>query len=121
MTAAFDTLAYTQKLRSTGVTPDQAEGHAEALKAALAETVATRADLKDVETTLKADIAAVRTDLQTTEAALKTDSLALRHEIELVRRDVQAVESRIIIRLTAVVVTTVVVTGAILGILTVLF
>jgi hypothetical protein len=114
MTAAFDTLAYTQQLRSGGVPPDQAEVHANALKAALAETVATRSDLKNTEAALSADVAAVRHDLQTTEAAL-------RHEIELVRRDMQAMENRIIIRLTAVVVTTVVVTGTILGILTVLF
>jgi Protein of unknown function (DUF1640) len=90
----FDTLAYTQKLRSTGVPPDQAEGHAEALKAALAETVATkgdveavRRDLKDVETALRtaltADIAAVRHDLQTIEAALRADMAGLDHKIEV--------------------------------------
>jgi hypothetical protein len=119
----FDTLAYSQKLRAAGVPPDQADAHADALKAALAETPevskgATKSDLKDVETALRAD-------LTTTETALRHDLQAtaadLRHEIELVRRDMQAMENRIIIRITAVVVTTVVVTGAILGILTVLF
>jgi hypothetical protein len=114
MTAAFDTLAYTQKLRSAGISPEQAEAHAEALKAALAETVATKSDLKDVQTALGNDITAVRRDLKDVETALRNDlqateavlrqeiravDTALRHEIELVRKDVESLGWKLTVRL----------------------
>jgi hypothetical protein len=75
---SFDTLAYSQKLRSSGIPSEHAEAHAEALKAALAETVAT-----------KSDVEAVRRDLKDVEAALKL-------EIERVRREMAEAKTDII-------------------------
>ncbi len=41
----FDTLAYARRLKEAGVTEAQAEAHAEAVRAAITEGVATKADL----------------------------------------------------------------------------
>ena len=48
----FDTLSYARRLKEAGVDEDQAEAHAEAVRDAITEGAAT-----------KADIAAVRTDI----------------------------------------------------------
>ena len=45
MGAVFDTLAYARRLREAGVSETQAGGRAEALRAAFADSVATKADL----------------------------------------------------------------------------
>lgn len=50
MAAALDTLEYARKLREAGLTEKLAEGHAQALAAAMTDSLATKADLKDVET-----------------------------------------------------------------------
>ena len=49
MAAAFDTLAYARRLRSVGVSEEQAEAHAEALAATVTETLATKQDLRELE------------------------------------------------------------------------
>ena len=49
MAAAFDTLAYARRLRSVGVSEEQAEAHAEALAAMVTETLATKQDLRELE------------------------------------------------------------------------
>ena len=56
----FDTLAYARRLKEAGVAEDQAEAHAEAVRAAITEGVATRADLKTEIAPLKAELRAVR-------------------------------------------------------------
>ena len=43
----FDKLAYIDRLKTGGVDEEKARAHAEALDAALRETVATRQDLRD--------------------------------------------------------------------------
>ncbi len=48
-TAAFDTLTYARRLKAAGVDEAQAEAHAEAVRDAITEGVATKADLKDLE------------------------------------------------------------------------
>ena len=58
----FDTLAYTQTLRSGGVPDRQAEAHAEAARTARAG-LATKADIAALHANLRADIAALRADL----------------------------------------------------------
>ena len=47
--SAFDILAYVRRLRSVGVSQEQAEAHAEALSAAVLDTLATKQDLRDLE------------------------------------------------------------------------
>ena len=54
--AAFGTLAYTRRLKEAGVTDTLAEAHADALRAAFNEGVATRADLSRLEARLIARI-----------------------------------------------------------------
>jgi len=49
---AFDTLAYARKRKAAGVGEAQAEAHGEAVRDAVTEGVATRADIRD----LKAEI-----------------------------------------------------------------
>ena len=56
---AFDTLAYARKLKAAGVGEAQAEAHAEAVRDAVTEGVATKADIRD----LKADVRDLKTEI----------------------------------------------------------
>ena len=49
MAIAFDTLAYARRLRAAGFSEEQAEGQAQALAAAMTDTLATRQDLRELE------------------------------------------------------------------------
>ena len=67
MSATFDTLALAQALRDKAkFTPEQAEGTAEALASALSGGLATKADLREVEAALKAEIARLETRIEAT-------------------------------------------------------
>jgi predicted phage-related endonuclease len=92
MTTAFDTLAYTQKLRSAGIANEQAEAHAEALKAALAETVATKQDVDAVRRDLKEVETALRTELKNVETAVRTE---LKNVETAVRAELKDVETAV--------------------------
>ena len=46
----FDTLVYARRLKEAGVDEAQAEAHAEAVRDAITEGVATKADIADVRT-----------------------------------------------------------------------
>ena len=46
---AFDTLAYSKKLRAVGFTQEQAEAQAEALSGIVSEKLATKQDLRELE------------------------------------------------------------------------
>jgi hypothetical protein len=63
---AFDTLTYARRLREVGVPQEQAGAHAEALAAAVTETLAT-----------KQDLLATKQDLNDLAAATKQDMAAL--------------------------------------------
>ncbi len=64
----FDRLAYIDRLKRGGIGDDQARAHAEAMDAALRESVATRADIAG----LSSAIAALDSKFQTTITALDT-------------------------------------------------
>lgn len=49
MAIALDTLAYARRLREAGLSEEQAEGHAQALAAAMTDTLATKLDLRELE------------------------------------------------------------------------
>ena len=49
MAMALDTLAYARRLREAGFSEQQAEGQAEALAAAMTDTLATKQDLSELE------------------------------------------------------------------------
>jgi len=48
MAIALDTLAYARRLREAGLSSELAEGHAEALAAAMTDTLATKQDLSEL-------------------------------------------------------------------------
>ena len=56
---SFDTLKIAQDLKGAGFTEQQAEALTDAIKDAFTDTVATKADIQTLETTLKADIQTV--------------------------------------------------------------
>ena len=76
----FDKLAYVAALQASGFNQEQAAAQANALDAALRETVATKSDISDV----RHEIELVRHEIE-----------LVRNEIELVRRDIQNVETRL--------------------------
>lgn len=49
MVYAFDTLAYSKKLRDKGVPQDQAEAHAEAIREFVMAELATKADIRELD------------------------------------------------------------------------
>jgi hypothetical protein len=72
MALALDTLAYARRLREAGFTEQQAEGQAEALAAAMTDTLATKQDLQELEVRVDARFAATRHDLR--EFEVRVDS-----------------------------------------------
>ncbi len=52
----FDTLASMRRLEAAGIEPKQAEAHAEAVRDAVTESAATKADLKAATAELKAEL-----------------------------------------------------------------
>ena len=73
MEAPFDTLAYARRLREAGVSEAQAGAHAEALRAAFAEGVATKADLRAEVARLEARMVGLETRMDGLETRM--DSL----------------------------------------------
>lgn len=74
MVYAFDTLAYSKRLRDKGVPQEQAEAHAEAIREFVMADLATKADLQGL-----------KSDLQTLSAHFdaKLDTLSLRLTVRL--------------------------------------
>ncbi len=89
---AFDTLTYAKKLQESGFTSQQAEAQAEALHAVVDENLATKRDMKELETRLS-------------------------HEIELVRRDIEQVRRDIIIWLGGLIVVATAALGVLMKVL----
>jgi hypothetical protein len=59
MAIALDTLAYVKALREAGFTEQQAEGQAQALAAAMTDSLATKHDLREFEARIDGRLAAV--------------------------------------------------------------
>jgi ethanolamine utilization protein EutP (predicted NTPase) len=72
---AFDTLTYARRLREVGVPQEQAE----ALAAAVTETLATKQDLRELAT--KEDVAATRRDVAAVKQELHELGVSLRQEL----------------------------------------
>jgi hypothetical protein len=104
--APFDTLKLARALRDkAGFTQEHAKATADALADVVAEQVATKQDLKDVEMGLSAAIGDLRNEF-------RSEIAAVRAEIAAVRSEVQAAEQRVIIRLGGMLV---VMTGILLA------
>ncbi|MBM4268981.1 MAG: hypothetical protein FJ144_20610 [Deltaproteobacteria bacterium] len=59
MAIALDTLAYAKRLREAGFSEQQAEGQAQALAAAMTDSLATKQDLRELELRMDARFAHV--------------------------------------------------------------
>ena len=79
---SFDTLKIAQDLKGAGFTEQQAEALTDAIKAAFTDTVATKADLQTLETTLKADIQAVDARMDAMESRLEARMDAMESRLE---------------------------------------
>lgn len=98
MAIAIDTLAYARRLREAGFTAEQAEGQAEALAAAMTDTLATKQDLSELETRMQAGFAAVRHEVRELEmridARFREIDLRMEAGFGAAKRDVQELEIR---------------------------
>jgi len=98
---AFDTLTYARRLREVGVPQEQAEAHAEALAAAVTETLATKQDLRELAT--KQDLAATNRDLAAVMQELRESTASLRQELRelaaTTKQDMRELELRLTVRL----------------------
>jgi hypothetical protein len=72
MAVALDTLAYARRLREAGYSERQAEAHAEALAAAMTDTLATKQDLRELETRMDARFSQVVSRFEYLERHLDT-------------------------------------------------
>jgi hypothetical protein len=61
-TITFDTLTYVKKLKAVGVPEAQAEVQAETIKELIAEQLAAKQDIKELEITLKREKAESKAD-----------------------------------------------------------
>jgi hypothetical protein len=100
---ALDTLAYARRLREAGFSDRQAEGQAEALAAAMTDTLATKQDLSGVEIRMQAGFAATKQDLSETETRLQAGIAAVKHEVRELETRMEArladLEHRITLRM----------------------
>ncbi len=92
-----DRLTLAHAIEDAGIERAKAERVASAIVDLIHDEVATKADLKAVELTVKADIAAVSADLRRTEASLKADVAAVRAHADLI-------EHRLLTRLGGLVI-----------------
>lgn len=101
MTITFDKLAFVRRLEGAKVPREQAEAMSEAFHDAVAEAVATKADVVMVgtevtalRTDMKAEITALRTEMKTEFAAvrsdMKTEFAAVNAEFAAVRSEMKA-------------------------------
>ena len=82
-TPGFDTLSYARRLKDAGVDDVQAEAHAEAVRDAITQGVATKADLDKGLAALKADITRIEDKMDG--MAAKTDVAKLETRIAEVK------------------------------------
>ena len=79
---SFDRLLYIDRLKDAGVGEAVARAHAEALREALSDTVATKTDLKEATSTLGSEISIVRSEISTLRSDVKADMAELRSEFK---------------------------------------
>ncbi|MBM4267648.1 MAG: DUF1640 domain-containing protein [Deltaproteobacteria bacterium] len=89
MAVPFDTLAYARRLKAAGFSEPQAEAQAEALAAAMTDTLATKSDLEHLGSELRQEMGAMREELRS----------ELHREIGLLRSEMREMETRLTVRL----------------------
>jgi hypothetical protein len=90
---AFDTLAYAKRLRDNGVSPQQAEAHAEAAREFIMAELVTKPDLVAV----RDEVVTTKRDLREEAAVTKQDLLA---SDATTRRELEAAMDTLSLRLT---------------------
>ena len=119
----IDTLAFSEKLQAAGADVLLAKAIVEGISSADTSTLATKEDLRNVETTLKSDIAEVRGEIaevrgeiKDVEAALKSDiaqvEAAMKLEIAEVKTEIAKTANTITTRLGAIITVMLGVVGA---------
>lgn len=87
----FDRLLYIDRLRQAGIDEPLARAHADALRQALLETVATKADVELVRADLATGLGQIRAEMNTELAQVRAEMAQLRtdltHKIEISARD----------------------------------
>jgi hypothetical protein len=80
---ALDTLAYARRLREAGFSEQQAEGQAQALAAAMTDTLATKQDLRELDVRFDARFTGIETrfDEQEKRMAIRFDEHEKRIEM----------------------------------------
>ena len=85
----FDTLGAARAMEAAGVERRQAEGIAMTMRDAVTLGAATKADVGDVKTELKEDIADVRREVAAVKAELKEDIADVRREVGDVKTELK--------------------------------
>ena len=78
---AFDTLAYAQRLKAAGVDEEQAEAHAQAVRDAVTETTASKADLEAGFARIDGHLARIDERIQASEARMDAVKASLEERI----------------------------------------
>ena len=76
-TPGFDTLVYARRLKEAGVDDAQAEAHAEAMRDAITESVATKADIARLEAKIDTGLAGLKAEIAASERRTMIAMLAL--------------------------------------------
>lgn len=94
MAIALDTLDYARRLREAGFTEQQAEGQARALAAAMTDALATKQDLRELETRLGASFAQLeaRTDAHFAQVDARFARLEASTEARFAQVDTRLIE-----------------------------
>ena len=99
MSFTFDRLAYIDRLTAAGFEDRQARAHADALDAALHESVASKGDVHDLGQDLRKELSKLDQDL-------RKDIDGVRREVEDVRKELGQVEKRLETKLESKIETT---------------
>jgi hypothetical protein len=83
MAIALDTLVYARRLREAGFTEQQAEGQAEALAAAMTDSLATKQDLRELEARIDVQFAQIDARFEYLERHLDTRVVELEKRLEI--------------------------------------
>ena len=128
-TITFDTHAYVKKLKAVGFTEEQAETLATTQANLIDERLATKHDIKELDTSLKRDMKELETslkhDMKELETSLKRDikelETSLRHDMKeletSLKRDIKESELRLIIKLGAMLTTGIIIVAALVKLL----
>jgi len=81
----IDTLEYAKRLERAGISREQAEAHAEALRGAIASEVATKADLDSSSHDIKGELHTVRDETRRDFNGLRGEFHNLREEFQRLR------------------------------------